>query len=140
MLIRELGHALPDAFWFNGERFVTTWTRTNFGGHRQWVLCPSCDRRCAILYRKGDGPLWGCRVCMAGRYRSEHLSQKDRRLEKAFKIRRRLGQSENNILKPFPEKPQGMWWRTYWKIRDEASQREYELIAEAHAAVFGKRT
>ena len=138
-LIRGLGSDLPDVFWFEGERFVTDWTQTAFGGRRQWVLCPSCDRRCAILYRKPASKLWGCRVCMDGRYRSEHLSPKQRRLHKAFKIRRRLGQPDNNTLKPFPEKPAHMHWRTYEAIRAEALQREEEIKREDVERLLGRR-
>lgn len=85
---------LPDVIHFEGERIVTTWTSMHFGGHRQWFLCPSCDRRCAVIYSIGGGSLWGCRICMDGRYACEHKSPQDRRFQKAFKIRKRLGQTE----------------------------------------------
>lgn len=39
------------------------------GGYRTWFLCPSCGRRCAIVYvRSTEAP--GCRVCMALAYES----------------------------------------------------------------------
>ena len=118
---------LPDVIHFEGERIVTTWTDMHFGGRRQWFLCPSCDRRCAVIYRIGGGPLWGCRICMDGRYASEHKSPQDRRFQKAFKIRKRLGQTEKNLLLPFPERPRHMHRRTYDRIRAEAKALELEI-------------
>lgn len=129
--IRELAKlvdAIPDVVPFEGERIATEWTTTPFGGRRQWFLCPSCDRRCAILYRRGAGPLWGCRVCMNGRHLSEHMSPQDRRYHKAFKIRKRLGQTSGGIAVPFPEKPKGMHWKTYHRIRAAALRLENEIM------------
>lgn len=137
-LRRSMGRPLPDTIWFKGERFVMEWTDTAFGGRRQWVLCPSCDRRCAIVYRDARGKRWGCRICMNGRYRTEHRSPKDRRRLKAFKVRRKLGQQDNNLGKPFPEKPHHMHWRTYEAIKGEALRRECEIIQEAARSVLGE--
>ncbi len=131
--LAKMVSAIPEAIDFAGERFVTTWTDTTFGGRRQWFLCPSCDRRCAIIYRKGDGPLWGCRVCMNGRYLSEHLSTNDRKLHKAIKIREMLGQREGGIMAPFPSKPKGMHWKTYNKIRGISQAIEREILLKAQA-------
>lgn len=122
---------IPDFLWFHGERISTTWSDTNFGGRRQWFLCPSCDRRCAIIYLKGNGPLWGCRVCMKGRYLTEHMSPGDRMLHKAFKVRESLGQLDGGIVAPFPAKPRGMRWATYKRIRDESAKLERELLQRA---------
>ncbi|MCH2095868.1 MAG: hypothetical protein MK160_12235, partial [Rhodobacteraceae bacterium] len=62
-------------------------------------------------------------MCLGGRYRSESLSPAQRKLLKAFKIRRKLGQTDNNTLKPFPSKPPNMHWRTYEAIREDALRR-----------------
>ena len=125
--IRKLPKAaypLPAIIHFEGERILTIWTETNFGGRRQWFMCPSCDRRCAIIYRRGTGPLWGCRVCMDGRYRSEHKTTVDRMIQKAEKIRKRLGQTEVGILARFPEKPKAMHWATYDRLKAQALEIE----------------
>jgi hypothetical protein len=128
---------LPDVVIFEGTRFETTWTETNFGGMRQWFLCPDCGRRCAIIYRDGTGPKWGCRVCLNGHYTSEHMSLTDRRLHAAFKVRERLGQTKGGIVVRFPPKPKGMHWRTYEGIRLEALRDESEILLRAHADIFG---
>lgn len=138
--IREVARkagALPAIIDFDGERIVTTWTRTNFGGQRQWFLCPSCDRRCAIIYPRGNGPLWCCRICGNGCYLSEHMSPKDRKLHKAFKLRERLGQQKGGIIAPFPPKPKGMHTKTYDRLRENALKTEREYLLEDMASFLG---
>jgi hypothetical protein len=44
-------------------------------------------------------------------------------IAKVQKIRRRLGGSAS-LLELFPEKPRGMWWRTYRNLREEAQRPE----------------
>ena len=131
--VRPLLHGL----FFEGARFETTWTETAFGGQREWFLCPDCKRRCAIIYRADHEPRWGCRLCLRGRYRSEHMSPKDRRLHAAFKVRNRLGQKKGGIFVRFPPKPKGMHWRTYEEIRLTALRRESEILLRVHADMFG---
>ena len=128
---------LPAVVFFDDTRLETTWTITNFGGQRQWLLCPSCERRCAIIYRADSTPRWGCRLCLKGRYRSEQMSPKDRRLHAAFKVRERLGQTKGGIVARFPPKPKGMRWRTYEDIRFAALQNESKILLQAHADLFG---
>ncbi len=36
----------------------------------------------------------------------------------------KLGGSPS-LADPFPDKPKGMWWRTYWRLRKEAEEAEY---------------
>jgi hypothetical protein len=66
-------------------------------------------------------------VCLDGRYASERKSPQARRLQKAFKMRERLGQTEGNLHLPFPERPLRMHHRTYQRIRSEAEALEYEI-------------
>lgn len=43
-------------------------TGQHFGGVRRWFICPSCDRRCEVLYA---GEAFRCRVCLDLSYRSQ---------------------------------------------------------------------
>lgn len=96
-------------------------TRCNFGGQRTWFRCPRCRRRVAILY--GASKYFLCRHCYDLAYNSQQLSPGDRLMEKARKIQQRMGGSDD-LSEPFPDKPKGMHWRTYWRLYEEAEQAE----------------
>jgi hypothetical protein len=93
------------------------WTPCNYGGERPWMLCPLCGRRVAILYA---GARFYCRHCHRLAYSSTREDPSDRGITKAQNIRKRLGGSAN-LFEPFPPKPKGMHWKTYWRLRDEAN-------------------
>jgi len=42
-------------------------------------------------------------------------------VQKAEEIRRRFGGS-GSLLDPFPDKPKGMHWTTYWRLRHQSEQ------------------
>lgn len=122
---------LPEILFFHGHEIETTWTETNFGGRRCWFLCPTCNRRCAIVYRSSRLGPGCCRVCGKGRYISERKSPQQRKLAKAFKIRARLGQRHTGILSAFPAKPNRMHRSTYERIRTSAETLESEVLQKA---------
>ena len=105
-----------------------TYTDQHLGGRRSWFLCPGCDRRCAILYRR-HGDL-ACRKCHDLSYESQRLSRSDRLTLRAQRIRHRLGGS-GNLSKPFPERPSGMHRRTYERLRDKGWAAEAAALAMA---------
>ncbi len=37
------------------ERIAFDWTPCNYGGSRQWLICPHCGKRVAIVYGLGSG-------------------------------------------------------------------------------------
>ena len=98
------------------------WTPCNYGGRRAWFLCPGvekdgrCNRRVAKLYLRGRYFL--CRHCHGLAYASQKVAVVDRHLTRAQKIRMRLGGSAN-MLERFPNRPNGMHWKTYWKLWDK---------------------
>lgn len=96
------------------------WTRCNYGGHRPWFTCPNpaCNRCVAILY---GGPCFYCRHCHNLAYESQREDLSGRLRRKARKIRRRLGGSAD-LREDFPQKPTGMHWRTYHRLRQEAER------------------
>jgi hypothetical protein len=76
-----------------------------------------CGRRVAKLYDAGD--LFACRHCYGLTYQTQKEKPRDRAMSRVQKMRMRLGGSPN-LLEPFPEKPLGMHWRTYHRLRAEA--------------------
>jgi hypothetical protein len=99
-----------------------------FGGARPYFICPGggteCGRRIAKLYLSGRYFL--CRHCDDLPYASQSEAAPDRAFRRASKIRARLG-GQPGILSPFPDRPKGMWQRTYARLRH--STLEAEMLA-----------
>jgi hypothetical protein len=109
-----------DAGWKPiSQRVPVTWTDCKFGGRRPWFVCSGytdgrhCGRRVAILY--GAGAYFACRHCYGLAYETQQQSARWRGFTKAQKIRMRLDGSVN-LLKPFPQKPPRLHWRTYKRL------------------------
>ena len=105
------------------EQVTLNWTACNFGGERPWFLCPGagCGRRVDILY--GPGKYFLCRRCYDLVYESQRENGMSRALRQAQAVRERLGGSAN-MTKPFPQKPKGMHWETYERLRWEHHEAE----------------
>jgi hypothetical protein len=110
-----------DAEWKSVEqRVLIAWTACHLGGRRPWFVCSVyssgryCGRRVAVLY--GAGELFACRRCYGLAYASQHEALHLRGLGKAQKVRMRLGGSPS-MLEGFPDKPKGMHWETYDRLR-----------------------
>lgn len=98
-------------------------TQPHFGGQRWWFTCPDCARRATKLYVAPGGRLFLCRQCNGLSYASQRENPMYRALSQAQKVRERLGGSIST-LDPFPEKPRGMHWRTYSRLRAKAMRYE----------------
>jgi len=77
-----------------------------------------------------------CRVCHRLGYVSQLAASDDRPMLIAQRIRRKLG-AELDLAVPFPLKPKGMPWRTYYRLR--AKGERYERRALANLAAWFER-
>ena len=93
------------------------WTPCHYGGQRPWFICSmgGCGQRVAILY---GNSIFACRKCHQLAYACQREVSHDRALRRAQNIRKKLGGSAN-MLEPFPPKPKGMRWYTYWRMTDQ---------------------
>jgi hypothetical protein len=109
-----------------------TWTPCHYGGQRPWWHCPGlgpgrpCGRRVALLYAARGR--FGCRPCAGLAYASQRRDRAARRLDRAERIRRRLG-GPVSVLEDFPPRPPGMHRRTYARLRGAAQAATHEGLA-----------
>ena len=101
-------------------RQVVPFTSTDctFGKWRVWFVCPGqdCGRRVGKLYLAGKYFL--CRHCHDLTYQSRLEDPAGRARLRAQRMRERLG-GDGSLWEPFPEKPKGMRWSTYERLRDK---------------------
>ena len=113
-----------------------------FGGSRAYFICPGpgdgtdCGRRVNKLHLSNRYFL--CRHCNKLAYRSQYEQPWKRALRRANKLKQRLGIGVG-IAEPLPEKPQGMWKRTFTGLLDEILQAEI-LANEAQANMLKRLT
>jgi hypothetical protein len=81
----------------------------------------ACRRRVGKLY--GAGRYFLCRHCCGLTYQSQQEQPYERALRRADSIRTRL-RGEPGMASPFPEKPKGMHWRSYERLRQRAARAE----------------
>ena len=107
----------PDADWQAIDELVPfAYSRSNYRGRRNWFECPTCRRRCRILY---GGSYFRCRRCHSLKYDTQYSSPFSSGASRVLRIRQRLG-DKGSIDDPFPEKPKGMHWKTYERLQVEA--------------------
>jgi hypothetical protein len=109
-----------------------------FGGSRAYFICPGpgdgthCGRRITKLHLSRRYFL--CRHCNQLAYASQYEQPWKRALRRTNKLKQRLG-INIGIAEPFPDKPKGMWARTYGCLLDEILQAEI-LVNEAKSNII----
>lgn len=131
--IGQLPRDVSGTIWIGAQAVRIDRTLQRLGGTRAWFLCPSCTRRCAVLY-----PVH-CRKCLGLHYRSEHLSPNNRATLQAQRLRRRLGQSDGHLGRPMPAKPKWMRWHTYFARRAKVREADARHLAGMMAYLAGVR-
>jgi hypothetical protein len=108
-----------------------------FGGSRAYFICPgpgggTCGNRIIKLYLSHRHFL--CRQCNQLSYASQYEQPWKRALRRANKLKRRLGIGVG-IGEPLPDKPGGMWTRTYGSLLNEILHAEIRAN-EARSNMF----
>jgi len=86
----------------------------HYGGQRACFLC-DCGRTVGKLYAPFGYP-WRCRNCYGLTYATRQAAPRYRLILKAQKIRERLG-GDLGVINAFPDRPKGMHWRRYNRLR-----------------------
>jgi hypothetical protein len=113
------------------QRIIMQSTPCRFGGQRHWFACPRCGRRAAVLYVPGR--YYECRCCAGVAYPTQKERAGDRASTQANKIRKRLGWPVG-ILNNQGDKPKGMHWRTFSKLK-----REHDALVQISFHEIGRK-
>jgi hypothetical protein len=97
-----------------------------FGGSRAYFICPGprgtdCGRRITKLQLSHRYLL--CRHCNQLSYACQYENSWERALRRANKLKQRLDMGPG-LAEALPEKPKGMWARTYGRLLNEILQAE----------------
>jgi len=127
--ISDVGRTVGTTVRIQGVRVHIERTKQRLGGSRAWFNCPTCGRRCAILYPTR------CRLCLKLRYQSELLSREDRTILQGLRLRARLGQCDGNLSRPLPRRPKWMRWHTYFAWRKRIYRADQRQLVWAKASL-----
>ena len=117
--------------WSVEDTFAFAFTAQPFGGERRWIVCPSCQRQCSVLY---GGARFRCRRCHGAVYPSQYDPFPQLPWSRCHRVRERMG-GEQRLSGAFPAKPKGMHWRTYNRLR-EADWRAFMALEDALEAAY----
>ena len=103
------------------------WIPYHFG-LRPFFECPVCGRRCCLLYM---AEVCACRQCLRLAYPVQFETKLDQGFRRAWKARMKLvqpnGRSACGDFIFDSQRPKGMHWRTFNRLREEAHQAAVEL-------------
>lgn len=103
------------------------WTMPPFGGLRWWLRCPATWRRCCKLYLPNGGRRFLSRQAYRLRYACQVETRLARLQRQCRKINLALGGDGDHDW--IPERPKGMWQRTYDRMA--AKMDRYSDAADA---------
>jgi hypothetical protein len=91
-----------------------TYSTPRFGGLRWWFRCPATWQRCCKLYLPNGGRRFLSRQAYRLRYASQVQTRLARLQRQSMKLNRALGGDGGHDW--IPERPKGMWQRTYERL------------------------
>ena len=103
-----------DTITLDNQILHITYRPWHYGGQRAYFRC-DCGRTVGKLYAPYDYP-WRCRNCYGLTYATRQAAPRYRLILKAQKIRERLG-GDLGVINAFPDRPKGMHWRRYNRLR-----------------------
>lgn len=121
--------SVNDGGWQNHRDHISmSQTACRFGGMRHWFQCPTCGRRCEVLYLRFGR--FACRKCNRVAYTSQSGGELDRLTNKMHKLRARIGNG----------RPKGTHWKTWERLCTQAFDAEAEadqMFAARAVQIFG---
>lgn len=93
------------------QLITVEWTRCHFGGHRPWFICTFCKKRVGKMYEIIGG--LACRICADLGYASQCMGETRRRVVKAERARRLMGNEGRPAIDELPERLHGRYRKTH---------------------------
>lgn len=109
-------------------------TVPNYGGKRWWMVCPYSGALVNKLYLPPGGHCFASRQVHRLAYRSERATAQARKLDRLFALQSKLGCANGRCQSP--QRPKGMWWRTYARHLERYWQLEEAVCREFEASAF----
>ncbi len=115
---------------WQAKRDCVTMSQTpcRYGGVRHWFHCPTCQRRCEVLYLRFGR--FACRQCNRVAYTSQRGGPLDRLQHKLTKLQNTKGE----------HRPRGMHHKTWERLQNDSFELELQLddlFASRAIALFG---
>ena len=110
------------------------WTACHLGGERPWFCCPNCGRRVLKLY---GGTRFICRHCLRLNYACQQASKRDRALDRAWTLRRKLGCDDGPFDYPaeYIQRPKGMHRKTFARRIEQLTRIEEQAMGDMVTAL-----
>ena len=102
------------------------YTPITYGGQRPWFLCPTCNRRCVILYHAGA---FACRICLGLVYQVHYLCPEEKTQKRIGRLRRKLGADEFSDS-PVPERKKYRHHAVHEKLLSDLDAEEFRYLVE----------
>ena len=113
------------------------YTEPRYGGRRWWMRCPDTGRRLAKLYLPIGGTTFACREAWQLVYQSQRSDAHGRAFGRLNKLQRKLGCEERWGAEP--DRPKGMWHRTFQAHMEEFCELEARCGQAAEAIMVPLR-
>ena len=114
------GHFFTNEITQHRHSIPLVWSACRYGSKRPYFRCTGhkCSNMVEHLYSHGEG--FKCRFCLNLAYPCQSENKGERAARRAGKVRIKLNGSEG-VLTPFPDKPKGVHWRTYIRLREQSA-------------------
>ena len=90
-------------------------------------LCPRLDCRAVKLYLPNGGKGFASRLAYGLGYQSQRETKLDRLMRKARNLERKLRGKDTSFSPAYPQRPKGMWLRTYECLLKELEEVETQM-------------
>ena len=120
------------------QTIALCYTSPNYGGKRWWMICPVHTIRVGKLHLPSGADRFASRRAWGLAYQCQHDADRDKPFERLSRLQKKLGCEQRWGVAP--QRPKGMWRRTfdrhlerYWKLDDECAAEMLAMTSRLRA-------